>query len=173
MNIHEHTTPEMLVRYAFLWSLARLVIAAFSLFFGATPIIYHVMGFGNMAMSLLPLFWLISGVASIYLLYRWYKAGMTVFGGKDAKDMVFFLIMVVTGLNLGYAAIGTNLGMGMVWDVPVAALIFKATALLYLAVAYMMWKGWTDHNESLFEGGAAVVPTMEAPATAPTKRTSN
>jgi hypothetical protein len=165
MNIKEHTTPERLERYAFFWSLARLVIAAFSLFFGAMPIVYTLAGFGGSAVfSLLPLFWLISGAASLYLLYRWYMAGMMVFGGKDTKDMVIFLIMAVSGVNLGYAAIGGNVGMSLVWGMPIGALIFKVTAVVYLIVAYMMMKRWKESGETLFPGAASA--SHEAPTVA-------
>lgn len=169
MDIKEHTTPERLERYAFFWSLTRMVIAAFSLFFGAMPIVYKVAGFSSSIVnSLLPLFWLISGAASIYLLYFWWKAGMTVFGGSDMKDKVLFLVMAVTGLNLGYAAIGQNIGMGLFYSMPIGDLIFKVTAIVYLIVAYMLFKRWKESGETLFgNASAASVATEATPAPTP------
>lgn len=149
MNIQEHTTPERLERYAFLWSLARMGIAAISLFFGAMPIMYTILGYSGAA-SLLPLFWIISGVAAVYLGFLWFKGGQKVFGGTEMKDKVAFLIMVVTGINLGYAAIGSNIGMGLIWGMPIGDIVFKATAVLYLLVAYYLWTRWKAQGEKLF-----------------------
>lgn len=161
MNVNEHTTPEKLERYAFLWSLARMVIAAVSLFFGAMPIAYKLGGY-SFAGTLLPLFWLISGAASIYLLYLWFQAGKKVFGGSDKNGTIAFYIMVITGLNLGYAAIGNNIGMSLIWGMPIADLLFKATALIYLVVAYMMWKSWKANGEHLFAGSTTEPNTPPA-----------
>ena len=149
MNIHEHTTPEKLERYAFLWSLARMVIAAVSLFFGAVPIVYTILG-SRVGYSLLPLFWIISGIAAIYLGYQWYKSGMNVFGGQDQKNKIAFVVMVVTGINLGFAGIDTNIGMGLIAGMPVAGILFKLTALIYLFVAWHLFKKWKANGEHLF-----------------------
>lgn len=152
VDIHSHMQADKLERYAFLWSLARMVIAAFSLFFGAMPIAYRLL-MGSSVMSLLPLFWLISGAASVYLVYIWFKKGQMVFGGKVRNDTIAFLIMIVTGLNLGYTAIGSNIGMNLVWDMPIADLLFKATGIIYLVVAYYLWKRWNASQQNLFGGG--------------------
>lgn len=152
MNLQNHTTPENLERYAFLWSIARLVIAAISLFFGAMPIAYKLLG-SSLGYSLLPLFWLISGAASLYLVYMWHKNGKQLFGtNQNQKNTIIFFIMIVTGLNLGYAAIGGNIGMNLVWGMPVAGILFKLTALGYLFVAYHMWQSWKANGEHLFGG---------------------
>jgi len=149
MDIKEHMQSDKLERYAFLWSMTRMVIAALSLFFGATPIIYHLsIGYSGLS-SLLQLCWLISGVASAYLLYRWFTGGQKVFGATDTKNKVFFLIMVATGLNLGYTAIDTNIGMGLVIGMPIAHLLFKATGILYLIVAYYLWTQWKENGERI------------------------
>jgi len=165
MDISEHTKPDRLERYAFLWSIARLVIAALSLFFGAVPLMYRL-GVGSSAIStLMPLFWLVSGAAAIYLLWLWHKGGQKLFGGTNHKDKVMFLIMAVTGINLAYAAIGSNVGMSLVWDMPIADILFKLTAIVYLFVAWHLWKQWSAFGETLFGVGAtSVASAPEAPA---------
>jgi len=158
MNYNEHTTPEKLERYAFLWSLINLVITAFSLFFGAMPIAYMFMGSSsNLVSSLLPLAWLITGAAAIYLGYLFHKNEQKLFGGTDKKNKITFLIMVVTGINIGFAAISTNIAMGLVWDMPIADIIFKAFAVLYLYIAWHLYTQWKAHGETLF-GSTATVP---------------
>jgi hypothetical protein len=149
MNINEHTTPEKLIRYAFLWSLARMMIASLSLFLSATPIAYRFLG--SSAYSLLPLFWLISGAASVYLVYVWYARGQKLFGGNDPKDRIAFFILVVTGINLGFAALSYgNIGMNIVWGMPIADIIYKLTAIVYIIAAYYLFKRWKEHHEQLF-----------------------
>ena len=114
MDPKEHTTPAMLQRYAFLWMMACLALTALSLFFGATPIAFMILG--SSAYSLLNLSWLISGIASAYLGYIWFKGDKTVFGTSDQKTKILFLIMVVTGLNIGLVAfLNQNILMNLVW----------------------------------------------------------
>lgn len=152
--------PGLLERYAFLWSLARLVIAAFSLFFGAMPIVYNL-GMSGFS-SLLMLFWLISGVAALYLGYLWYKGGMKVFGKDDTKTKVLFLILVLSGLNLGWASIGGNIGMSIVGYGAFSGIIYKLTALVYLYVAYILWQEWKTHGEELFSASLVTHSHSEA-----------
>lgn len=148
MDIQAHTTPDRLERYAFLWSLARMGIATLSLFLGAYPILMKAVGYGIMSLA-----WIISGVASAYLGYRWFTGGKKVFGGSAQKDTIAFLVMVVTGLNLGYTALSTNIGMGLaysVFDGAVTDLVFKATAVLYALVAFYLYKCWKENGERVF-----------------------
>ena len=149
MDINDHTKPEVLERYAVYYSLVRLVIAAVSLFFGAMPVIYRVGSMSSFS-SFLELAWLISGAASGYLLYRWYKAGQQVWGNKDRYATIAFFVLIISGLNLGYAAIGNNIGMSIVYGLPMVDLIFKATAVVYLLTAYYFWKSWQAAGERLF-----------------------
>jgi len=155
MDINEHTSPQKLERYAFLWSLARLIIAAVSLFFGAMPIVYMLGGSSGILVSLLPLFWLISGVAAVYLLYTWHKGGQKLFGKTDRKDKVIFFIMAITGLNLGYTALSSNIGMEIAWSFgpSLAEVLIKATAIIYLIVAYHLWTQWKKSGGTLFSTG--------------------
>ena len=148
MNINDHTTPEKLERYAFMWSIARMVIASVSLFFGAVPIALRI--FDYQLGFFVQLAWLISGIASIYLGYMWYKNKKSIFGANHQNDTIFFLILVITGINLGYTITGYNFGMSFAYSLPLTWLIFKLTALGYLYVAYNLWKKWKAHDEHLF-----------------------
>jgi hypothetical protein len=156
--------PAKLERYAFLWSIARLVIAAFSLFFGVIPIAYQVLGSG-ITNDLLPIFWLVSGVAAVYLLYLWYKGGMKLFGQTNPTDKILFLILSVTGINLGLTAIiDSNIGINLAWNLGLIDILVKVTAIVYLFVAYRMYTSWKANGESLFGGPAApAVPAPETP----------
>ncbi len=150
MDLNAHTTPDKLERYAFLWSLARMAIGALSLFFGAAPILYRFVGSGVMMLA-----WMISGAAALYLGYRWYTGGKKVFSGNDQKDTIAFLVMVVTGINLGYAGISTNISMSLVYSIlgsSLAGIVFKATAVAYLLVAYQLFKRWKASGERVFDG---------------------
>ena len=147
--------------YAFYWSLARMLIAAISLFFGATPIAYRLIGFNSGVSSLLQLFWLISGVAALFLAYQWYKNGFAVFGGTDKKDQVALGIMIVTGLNLGLASGMSNIGIGIASSLPATSILFMATAVLYILVALYLLKQWKSNGRALF--GSASQPA-ESPA---------
>ena len=164
MDIQEHTTPERLLRYAFLWSIARMMIGAVSLFFGVMPVLYRLMS--SAANTPLTLAYLITLAASGYLVYLWFsKHDKRVFGDDDMKDKVAFLIMSVTGLNLGLSAIiNDNIGIGLmqtVFSYDLGELLFKAVAVIYLAVAYYLWKRWKENGEELFGSGASAAPAPE------------
>jgi hypothetical protein len=125
-----------------------MAIATLSLFMGASPIFMEMVGPGVMSLA-----WLISGASALYLGYRWYTGGKKVFGGNDKKDTIAFLIMVVTGINLGYTAIDTNIGMNLVYpfgDEDLSDIIFKATAVLYALVAFHLFKRWKASREQVF-----------------------
>lgn len=151
MNLNEHTTPESLERYAFLWSEARLVSAAIALFLGGIPPILKIFGYMSplygLVSSLLVIAWVISGIVSGYLIYRWHKGGQLLFGGKDQKDTAAFFLNVVTGFNLGFAGLsGTNIGM----EITMNQIVFLIVGILYLATAVYLWKRWKAHGERLF-----------------------
>ncbi|GEM_PF-671814 len=162
MDIKEHTTPEKLEYYAFMWSMLRMVIAAISLFFGAMPIYFRLAGYSS-SMPLLTIAWIISGVSALYLGYLWLQSGKKVLGGEQ-RITIFFLIMVVTGLNLGWTGIANNnIGMNLVgYGSMTADLIFKATAIVYLFVAYSLWNTWKANGEKLF-GTSAPATVSPAP----------
>ena len=140
--------PAELEKYAFWWSEARLVIAAFALLLGGIPPIYMLLpGMYALTAPLLKICWVISGVVSAYLGYRWYTGGQKVFGGKEIKDTVAFAILVVTGLNLGVTGIfGVNIGMSLAGG----RLIFLLAGLVYLAVAGYFFKRWNESGKKIF-----------------------
>ncbi len=150
MDIKEHTTPEKLEYYSFLWSEVRLVIAAVALFIGGTPPILLLVPvaslYGLMYLGL-KLAWIVSGVAAAYLAYRWYEGGQKLFGGKDTKDTVAFLVSVVSGINLGLVGfLGQNIGMSLVSG----QLVFLLTGAVYLAAAGYLYMRWNAHGKKLF-----------------------
>src|SRR4051812_7872510 len=95
--------PQDIALYSFWWSEARLLIAAVALLLGGVPPIYLLAPpslFGLARLGLV-LCWIVSGLASGYLLYRWYDSGQKLFGHKDHTDTITFLILVISGINLG------------------------------------------------------------------------
>lgn len=146
MSLQEHTTPDKLERYSLIWSLIRLPVAAVALFLGGQPAAYMIFGFTSTVSSLLGLAWIISGVAAVYLGYLWYKEGWQLFGGEDMKDRLAFAVMVVSGLNLGFAGISYNIGM----SIASGQVIFAITGLIYLLAAWHLYTRWNQNNQQLF-----------------------
>lgn len=149
MSIHEYTTPHKLERYSFLWSEARLIIAAIALFLGGIPPVLFLVpfpAFFGLVRLLLTLSWIISGLASLYLLFRWNK-DRTLFGAKRELDMWSFFVMTVSGLNLGLAGIfGRNIGMSL----SSSHGIFILVGILYLASLYHLNKRWKENGKKIF-----------------------
>jgi hypothetical protein len=146
MDINSFATPGQLERNSFLWSEARLVIAAVALFLGGIPPITYLLG-GSTVWGLLKLAWIVSGVASAYLAYRWYTGGQTVFGGKDQKDIAAFAVSVLSGLNLGWTGLsGNNIGM----SIASGKLVFLLAGALYLVAAWHLWRRWSARGQKLF-----------------------
>lgn len=146
MNIEEHTQPEKLEKYSFFWSIARLIIASVALFLGGIPPVTLIISTG-LVNSLLTLCWIVSGLASAYLVYVWYKKGQTVFGGKKTLDLMAFWIMIITGFNLGIAGIaGTNIGMSITMN----KIAFIITGIIYLLTAGYLIKRYKESGKGLF-----------------------
>lgn len=139
-----------LTRYSFLWSQVRLIIAAVALFLGGKPPLFALFGGGNNGGLLWPIVqwsWVISGIASIYLLYRWNQTGQNVFGTKDRKDTAAFFVSVVSGINLGLAAvIGRNIGMSISSNY----IIFIVVGVIYLLSYLQLQKGWKKSGQKIF-----------------------
>ncbi len=150
MNLQEHTTPERLEHYSFVWSEARLVIASIALFLGGIPPVLAfnpIAAFYGLLSSLLTLAWIISGIAAGYLLYRWKNGGQMLFHEKRQYDTLAFFVMVVTGFNLGLAGlIGKNIGMSIFSN----RLIFSIVGVVYLAAVYYLHKRWTESGRRIF-----------------------
>ncbi len=149
-HIHHHTQPAQLEKYSFLWSEARLIIAAFALFLGGVPPLRYFLG-GQMSYGfinlVLTLSWLISGVASAYMLYRWNENGRMLFGKKQSNDLYAFLVSVVSGLNLGLVAIlGRNIGMG----ISSSYLVFVIVGVVYIISAMHLHRCWKENGGKIF-----------------------
>jgi uncharacterized membrane protein YuzA (DUF378 family) len=148
MNMQEHTQPAALTRYSFVWSEVRLVVAAVALFLGGVPPIYFILpGAGSLVTPLLRLAWIISGVASGYLLYRWSQNHQVLFGGKERLDTAALWVSVVSGLNLGLVGLlGTNIGMNILSG----RVIFTLVGVIYLAAAYHLYQRWSASGQKVF-----------------------
>lgn len=147
MPIRKHN---QLDQYAFYWSQARLLIAAVALFIGGVPPVLAfnpISSLSSMISSLLNLAWIISGVVSAYLLYRWITSGKKLFGVKNSLDTTAFMVNIITGFNLGWTGIsGNNFGM----SISSSQIIFVVTGLIYLAVFVHLFKRWNQAGEKLF-----------------------
>ncbi|MBX4192509.1 hypothetical protein KW798_03430 [Candidatus Parcubacteria bacterium] len=138
--------PTKLERWSFMWSEARLLIAAVALFIGGVPPIVFIAP--SLAMvGILKLAWLISGAASLYLLYRWVKNGQRVFGSKETKDSLAFLVMNISGLNLGITGLlGTNIGMSISSN----QTVFVVAGALYVVCAVYLYNRFRAHHHKVF-----------------------
>ena len=96
----------------------------------------------------LKLCWLLAGAAAGYLLYRWFSGGRMLFGRKnDAKDTAAFLVMTISGLNLGFVGLtGQNIGMSM----SSSYAVFIVTGALYLVAAFYLYQRWSAHGQKIF-----------------------
>jgi hypothetical protein len=150
MSYQKHLQPHNLERYAFLYSEARLIIAAVALFIGGIPPILYflpIMPLYGLIVLGLKLAWIISGTASVYLVYRWYVGGQKLFGKKDTKDTVAFFVSIISGINLGIVGLlGVNIGMTMVSSYG----IFMLAGLVYLAAAAYLYQRWSSHGRRIF-----------------------
>jgi hypothetical protein len=151
MDIKHHTRPEQLERYSFLWSEARLLIAAISLIIGGVPVVYRVFGyaygFTSIVAGLLTLSWLISGAAAIYLAYCWNESGQKLFGKKEMADRIAFFISIISGINLGVVGL-TRQNIGM--NIFSSQVIFAITGVIYLVAAGYLWMRWNTSGKKLF-----------------------
>jgi len=150
MDLNKLTKPDKLELYSFEWSLVRLVVAAATLILsGSVPIVYRLFSYSFYPLyTLLNLSWIISGLSAGYLLYRWHNGGQKLFGKKDQKDMAAFLVMGVSGINLGIVGLlGTNIGM----SISSARIVLVIVGVAYLASAYHLHQRWQENGKKLFE----------------------
>lgn len=149
-DIKKHTQAGKLEEYSFLWSEIRLVVAAIALFLGGYPpllYIFRIASLYGLLGLILKICWIISGLASGYLLYQWFKRDKKLFGVKDQLDTYAFLVSVVSGLNLGIAGLlGTNIGMAIYSN----KFIFFVVGLIYLVVAFHLFRRWKMSNQKIF-----------------------
>lgn len=147
MDLKQYSTPAQVERNSFLWSQVRLVVAAVALFLGGVPPVVYVLGSSGAVWGALRLAWVISGLASAYLGYRWMKNNWVVFGGKNQKDTGALLVSVVSGLNLGLTGLtGSNPGMG----IASGRLVFLVVGVVYVLAAAHLWRRWKSHGQRLF-----------------------
>jgi len=139
--------------YAFAWSEVRLLIAAVALLLGGVPPILFITPSAvvGVVALLLALSWVLSGVAAAYLVYRWYLSGRKLFGASDRKDMAAFLVLAVSGINLGLVPFFSNLGMSISSNY----VVFVVVAVAYVWSAYHLYRRWKAHGEKIFIGQAA------------------
>lgn len=145
MDIKEHTHPDKLERYSFIWSEARLIIAALALFLGGVPPITKILPY-SLTSPLLTVAWIVSGLASGYLLYRWYTNHQIIFGGKGPRDTTMFFVSVVSGLNLGVAGVSKNIGMSISSNY----IVFILVGILYILAAIHLFRRWQSSGQKLF-----------------------
>lgn len=131
--------PSTLLQFSFWWSEARLVVAALTLFVGASPLIYTILPipflYGTIGFFL-KLAWIISGLTAAYLGYRWYVGGQKLFGGTDLYDRIAFAVMCISGINLGIAGIlSINIGM----TISTSYILFVLMGVAYLWSAYRLF----------------------------------
>ena len=150
MDISKHTHPDTLERYSFLWSEVRLLIAAVALLLGGTPVLrffIRVPALSGFIGTILKLTWITSGLASLYLLYRWMEHGKKLFGKNETADTAAFFISVASGLNLGIVGLaGTNIGM----SIAPSYSAFIITAAVYIMSARHLYERWQTSGEKLF-----------------------
>lgn len=142
----EHTQAAKLEHYSFVWSELRLLIAALALFLGGVPPVLKL-STASLVANLLTLSWIVSGVASAYLLYRWYAVHGTLFGHKNRTDKLAFFVSVITGINLGLAGLlSTNFGLSISNN----RFILFIVGILYLLTSLYLYRRWQAHGKKLF-----------------------
>ena len=133
--------------YSFWWSEARLIFGAIALFVGGVPIALLALP-GTFIIGVLKLCWIISGLASAYLLYHWVQNKRVLFGRRDSLDMLAFLISIVSGINLGITGLfGQNIGMSFFSN----SLLFWVTGILYILAALHLYTQWKKAGRKLFK----------------------
>ena len=150
MDLKQFNNFSNLDRYTFLWSQARLLLGALALLLGGVPpvlFLVRVPALFAVVAPFLKLAWIVSGVASAYLLYRWNAKRHVLFGGKAQKDTIAFFVSIVTGLNLGVTGLfGKNIGM----SITSSKLIFVIAAIIYLGAAFYLFKRWRSAGGNIF-----------------------
>ncbi len=155
----------MLEKYSFLWSEARLILGAIALALGGVPVVFAILpisGLSSLVGSLLTLAWVISGIASGYMLYRFWTGGKTVFGGTKRHDLISFWVSAVTGLNLGITGVfGTNIGMSIASGA-LGRIVFTLTAVVYVIVAVHLYRRWIASGKRVFGPSETVVSPIDS-----------
>jgi len=139
--------PSELERYSFYWSEARLIIAAIALFLGGIPPVTLILPSIPLTGVGLILAWIVSGVVSAYLAYRWIQNDQMLFGHKNNLDLAAFWVNIVSGFNLGIAGLlGVNIGM----TISSNKILFIVVGVIYLLAAYQLYTRWQAHGQKIF-----------------------
>lgn len=141
--------PDRLAGLAFLWSEARLIIAAVALVMGGPPVLLFlpIAPIYGLLVLLVKLSWIVSGAASLYLLMRWAQAKWYVFDKTSRNDVIAFVIMIVSGINLGLTGIiQVNPGLSIF-----SAYLFSLVgAVAYVWAAYRLYVKWEESGRKVF-----------------------
>lgn len=141
MDLNEHKKPENLLKYAFYYNEARLVLAGITLLIGKmSPVLiyFYIPVITVLAALLMSIAWILAGVAAAYLLYLWFKAEKKLWGEDNPTDRAAFAIAIISGLHLGWAGLtGTNIGFAIL---PFLGLVMPLAGLLYLWSAFHLGK---------------------------------
>ena len=134
---------------AFLWSEARLIIAAVALVVGSPPLLlfFPIAPIYGLLVLSVKLSWIVSGAASLYLLYRWSGAKWYVFGKAGRNDVIAFIIMIVSGMNLGVTGI-IQVNPGLTFFSGYMFSLIAAVA--YVWAAYRLYLAWDASGRRVF-----------------------
>lgn len=152
--MNDYLDSVRLDRLAIWWSLMRMVLVASILLFGYVPLLG---GLSFMA-PFVPWLWMVSGLVSIYLAYRWFVSDMKLLNETDILATAAFWLMIISGLNLGLASFGDNFGMAIVADVPMSDLILKAVGVAYLLSVGFLYRKWSQSGLLFFDNAPAKTP---------------
>lgn len=157
MNIGEEqnqqTAAERIEYYAFMWSMARMALAAIALLLGGMPLAVYVSQLIDASFAyeivrpLLSLSWILSGLAALYLLYRWSLNEYRIFNSTDRNKRIAIIVLIVSGINLSLTPIlSKNIGISIAFGAPFYQLILYAGAAVYLWVLFSLWTAWKKHD---------------------------
>ncbi|MBC7836498.1 hypothetical protein H7X87_01845 [Acetobacteraceae bacterium] len=147
--MNKYLQHDGLEKWSFIWSEVRLLVAAVALFLGGVPPLLYLFPTGDTiepVVLALKIAWIISGLASAYLLYQW-VGKRRLFGKKDTWDTTAFFVSVVSGFNLGITGIfGQNIGMSLVNN----STVFIVVGLIYVVTAVYLFRRWQASGNKLF-----------------------
>jgi uncharacterized membrane protein YuzA (DUF378 family) len=165
MDFKKLTQPDSLEKWSFLWSIVRMCSGTVSFLLGGFPFLQWLLPAGSpfvlfrIVGGFITLTWIISGVVTGYLLYRWFTAGKMLFGQKNRLDLVAFAVLIVSGINTGLAGlISWNIGLSILRFYP---MLVVAALIDISAAGYLLWK-WNKSGRKLFS--SAVGTPVTAPA---------
>lgn len=163
--MNDYLDSVRLDRLAIWWSLVRMVLVASVLLFGAVPLLGQLVFLS----PFVPWLWVVSGLFSVYLGYRWFVSDMKLVSHNDLLSTLSFLLVILSGLNLGLASFSQNFGMFLVEDVLMSDFIVKAVGVLYLLVAGYLYRQWSESGYLSFDNSPAKSPEAAVQKVLPLK----